>query len=171
MWWRRFKRPLLIPQKCVSNWALCVSLRRCVILVCQKRTSPLILDSRPDYCNTTWSGGKVFFGALQEKIKKARKAKTCTGVAAQCSLQWLCSCVIVHCGGGAARWHWCRTSASVWETELPFRLSEGKHSREKWQEASRAFWFRLRRHWNNSQKQSGIPLKEPGWWHIFSVVR
>lgn len=37
--------------------------------------------------------------------------------------------------------HWYGASVSVWETELPFLFFERKHSREKWQEASRAFWF------------------------------
>lgn len=62
---------------------------------------------------------------------------------------WLC----IVAAALVARRHWCRTTASVWETELPFRLSQRKHSREKWQEDSWAFWFR--RHRNNSQKESG----------------
>lgn len=87
--------------------------------------------------------------------KRPRKVRAGIDIAAPSPWQWLCSCVIVHCDGRAARWHWCRTSASGWETERPFRLSERKHSREKWQEASRAFWFRPRWHRHNSRNSQG----------------
>lgn len=102
--------------------------------------------------------------------KRPRKVRAGIDIAARSPWQWLCSCVIVHCDGRAARWHWCRTSASGWETELPFRLSERKHSREKWQEASRAFWFRSRWHRHNSQKQSGPPLEVRLETHVSTII-
>lgn len=104
--------------------------------------------------------------ALPPPASKGKRRRRCRS-----PWQWLRSCVIVHCDGRAARWHWCRTSASVWETERPFRLSERKHSREKWQEASRAFWFRLQRHRNNSLEQSGPPsgAPEPGDTHLHII--
>lgn len=51
------------------------------------------------------------------------------------------TCLPVNC----MRWCWCRSSVGTWETELIFRFFERKHSREKWQETSRAFWFMLRK--------------------------
>lgn len=83
---------------------------------------------------------------------------------------WLC----IVAAALAARRHWCRTTASVWETELPFRLSQSKHSREKWQEASWAFWFR--RHQNNERERKKVrksqgPIRNAqAWWHT-SLLR